>query len=159
MYYSISILLCGNSSMFQELKTRTAYTLIEKREEFKKLYEFQENFDIKKEISDAFTNYSWAGEAQILALAQMVQRDIIVLHSHVDKLKGKCPLSSCVQKHGGMHTHYLTQTPRDSRKLLVLFSPMRGEGKEQNHFTPLLKLKGKPDHPSLSQISNKFQLA
>jgi len=157
LYHTLSILLCGDQSLSKQLRVRAAYTLIKLREQFWRT-NLGQNFHIGQEVVKCFDESAWGGEPQILALAQVVRRDLVVLHAHVDGRAGDCPLQDCVKLHPQMHLHYKAQQPIDRRKYVILFSPTSHRdslvpGTLPNHFSPLLRRDEKiPCPPSLEQI-------
>jgi len=160
LFHTISILLKGDQSLSTQLRVRAAYTLIAKREKFWILNLNEKSFSLADEVAKTFREGEWGGETQIMALAQVLRRDIVILHAHVGERSGNCPLKDCIKNHRMMHQIYRAESREDERKFLILFSPVSHRSLVEpntlpNHFSPIVRFNENSANPDiLSQISN-----
>lgn len=162
----MSTCLIGVSSLSRELKVRAAHEIMQNAKYYRKTFETSPNYDVAKEVNIALTPEAWGGPTQILALAQVVRRHIVVLGTHIaPHLAGKCKLASCISSRSCRYLHwrYEARDPYDNREHLLLFTPTeRPKEKKKgekptvsNHFVALLQRPGAVfDNSSFADIAN-----
>lgn len=112
-------------------------------------------FDVSKEIVTTFKEKEWGDQPQILALAQVLRRDIVVINAHIDSLAGKCAVASCAQRHRRIFL-YEAENRRDHRRHILLFTSCLRPGAPggiNNHYIPLIRKEGKyPPHFEANEV-------
>jgi len=157
LFNATSIALVGNENLTKELRLRTAYHIMMNKQHYdhsvnSKNYEW---YNITDEIIFSLTDRCWGGPVQLLALAQILNRNIVCFDCHYSRdLSGKCNLTTCLQRHQGLHMKYMTPHPR-SVPLYLLFTSTFQSAKSGNHFVPLLRITTDP-FPNLKSLKNEM---
>lgn len=159
LFYALSTAMTGGPKLAHELRCRAAHYMMNHSEEFS-IFEHDDDFEILKEIERTWTLKVWGGPPQIFALAQVVQRDIIVLQAQfLPTLAGQTVLES-FKKAKGLHSIYKATSPRDDKTYVLLFTAMGKPSKKAEliHFVPLLPLPNKRVPWDLfSRITNVYK--
>jgi len=157
LFNSISILLEGNEIRAKEMRVRCGAFMVKERKKLAEIFSEKNGFNFDREVVGTFREREWAGEPQLLSLAQILKRDILVINAHIDEKAG-CPLNFCLINHN-MCFLYQAEEPQSTDPLFLLFTvcappQMLQKGDSCNHYEPVLKVQGAgtPDISSIRSI-------
>jgi len=143
LYRSISTFVTGSEKNWAELKLKAAYFLDQKKEGFQNVFRrMGEKTD--EVIHDLMSNKVWGGPAQIIVVASLLNRPIVVYGAHPN-IPQNCRIGNCISNHSLSHFSYhpiFSQNP--SSPIYIFFTTQSSRSfkdqKRNNHFVPLLAL-------------------